>query len=76
MRLLGFLHKHSLNIIQLPKLFLKDGGHTQVILLKCWCGHKEIGFPSYNYELALKEGTPETIKILKQHFNTNMVKKN
>lgn len=60
-------HKHSLNIIPLPKLFLKDGHHTQVFALKCWCGHKESGFPSYNLQLAYDEGTEETIKILDSH---------
>ena len=57
-------HKHKLQTISLPKLFLKDGHHTQVIALKCWCGQKETGFPSYNLELAYKQGTDETIRIL------------
>jgi len=67
MNILKYLpHKHSLKVIPLPKLFLNDGHHTQVMALKCWCGKKDIGFPSYNFKLAVKEGTTETIKILKE----------
>ncbi len=57
-------HKHDLQIIRLPKLFLKDGHHTRVIALKCWCGHKDEVFPSYNLQLAYKEGTDKTIQVL------------
>jgi len=43
-----------------------EGGHTAFAVNKCKnCGGVS-GFPQYNFELALKEGTRETKEKLRQ----------
>jgi len=49
-------------------LMLEDGHHTETGLLQCVdCGKIE-GFPDENLELAINEGTPETLRRIIRHF--------
>lgn len=48
---------------------LEGDAHTQFSVQRCkGCGGI-CGFPQYNFELALKEGTPETKKKLAEIIN-------
>lgn len=60
------MHEHSYCISKAKemKFNLKDGRHTSFHLLTCDCGHL-LPFPTCNFEIAVAEGTEDTIKILK-----------
>ena len=45
---------------------LKGNGHTEFAVKKCLDCEGVCGFPQSNFELALKEGTVETIQTLRK----------
>jgi hypothetical protein len=59
-------HEHSYNIskAKVIKVGLTGGRHTSFHLLACECGHL-LPFPTCNFDIALAEGTEETIKMMK-----------
>lgn len=59
-----FRHKHEFSIGDYQNFMLKDGHHTAFNILECKCGKKQ-AFPNSNLEIALNEGTNETMQGLK-----------
>lgn len=58
-------HSYKIKGSKEVKLGLIGEKYTSFLLFRCDCGHP-IAFPQMNLDIALAEGTEETIKILKE----------
>lgn len=56
-------HKSVRTLGNLEHLMLQDGHHTDFVVMQCECG-RFIAFPDSNLQLAINEGTPETLRRL------------
>ena len=52
------------------KVALKDGRHTMFTLYKCLDCRGVLGFPQFNFNLALSNGTDDTKEILNKIIKT------
>jgi len=65
--LLG-IHNYEIWCGTLSHVPLRGGNHTSFNVIRCEYCPKMRGFPSENLELALREGTEETVSALKEYF--------
>lgn len=58
-------HRHRYDIpgAEEIKVGLTGGRHTEFLIFKCKCGNK-LAFPESNFNIALHEGTEQTIKFI------------
>jgi hypothetical protein len=52
---------------------LADGGHTSVVLNRCLMCFGLTGFPPINFDLILKQGTPDLKAEIQRQFDIDLL---